>query len=88
MFIQKNYLLLISLTFCVLIVNRHKKAPFGWAKYWKKHWNEANRDFLTILGDLHRAEPPELTSYVEGDHMIRNIILFYIDKILLYLFSV
>ena len=40
---------------------------YGWSKKWNQKWNKANRDYLTILPDLHKAEPPELTSFIEGN---------------------
>lgn len=39
---------------------------YGWAKKWNSKWNNANRDYLTVLPELHKADPPEMTSYMEG----------------------
>ena len=44
---------------------------YGWSKKWNQKWNKANRDYLTILPDLHKAEPPELTSFIEGNFILR-----------------
>jgi len=50
----------------VEVHHQERQNQYGWSKKWNQKWNKANRDYLTILPDLHKAEPPELTSFIEG----------------------
>lgn len=54
----------------VEVHHQETQNQYGWSKKWNHKWNKANRDYLTILPDLHKAEPPELTSFIEGEIQI------------------
>ena len=53
----------------VEIHHQESSTPYGWSRYWKNKWNnlKTSRTYLTTLSDVHKAEPPELTGYVEGE---------------------
>ena len=50
----------------VEIHHQAKLTPYGWSKRWKQKWNKSDKSYLTTLSDIHKAEPPELTGFVEG----------------------
>ena len=54
----------------VEIHHQEKSTPYGWSKRWKQKWNKSNKSYLTVLSDMHKAEPPELTGFVEGRFFI------------------
>ena len=64
------------------IHHQSQSSQYGWGKYWNQRWNRhksVSKSYLTVLPDLHEAEPPEMTSYSAGYNRISEY--RYLDQI-------